>query len=94
MILADGVEAYRSRVFGAVLTQGRRQFGYAELQVVIAAHFPDVARRDLDNLFKAPLDALAKAGVYDDDSQIVDLRIFRAGLDRENPRLIVWINPA
>jgi crossover junction endodeoxyribonuclease RusA len=35
-------------------------------------------RRDLDNLLKAPLDALTHAGVYVDDHLIVDLRIFWA----------------
>jgi Holliday junction resolvase RusA-like endonuclease len=32
----------------------------------------------LDNLLKATLDGLAHAGVYEDDSQIVDLRIYWA----------------
>ena len=46
--------------------------------VVIEAWRPDYRRRDLDNLLKATLDGLAHAGVYDDDSQIVDLRIYWA----------------
>lgn len=40
------------------------------LSVVICAFPPDRRRRDLDNLLKATLDALARAGVYEDDSQI------------------------
>jgi crossover junction endodeoxyribonuclease RusA len=55
--------------------------------LVIQAWLPDRRRRDLDNLLKAVQDALAHAGVYDDDSQIVDLRIRRAGIDRAYPRL-------
>jgi len=43
--------------------------------VDILAYRPDKRRRDLDNLFKAPLDALTYAGVWKDDSQITDLRI-------------------
>ena len=39
---------------------------------------PDNRRRDLDNLFKAPLDACTHAGVWEDDSNIVDLRIYWA----------------
>lgn len=49
-----------------------------KLRVEIEAFRPDNRRRDLDNLFKAPLDALGHAGIYDDDSQIVDLRIYWA----------------
>jgi crossover junction endodeoxyribonuclease RusA len=48
------------------------------LRVTIEAWRPDKRRRDLDNLLKATLDSLAHAGVYDDDSQIVDLRIYWA----------------
>lgn len=43
--------------------------------VDIVAYRPDKRRRDLDNLFKAPLDALTYSGVWQDDSQITDLRI-------------------
>jgi crossover junction endodeoxyribonuclease RusA len=41
----------------------------------IFAHPPNRLRRDLDNLLKAPLDALQHAGVYKDDSQIKKLSI-------------------
>lgn len=34
-------------------------------------------RRDIDNLTKCVLDALAHAGVYEDDCQIDDLRVRR-----------------
>ena len=47
-----------------------------KLIVVIEAYRPDKRRRDLDNILKAPLDALCHAGVYKDDSQIEDLRVF------------------
>jgi crossover junction endodeoxyribonuclease RusA len=48
------------------------------LCVEIEAWRPDQRRRDLDNLLKATLDGLAHAGVFEDDSQIVDLRIYWA----------------
>ena len=38
---------------------------------------PTRARRDLDNLFKAPLDSLTSAGVIADDSLIDDVRMVR-----------------
>lgn len=47
------------------------------LKVKILAYPPTRARRDLDNLFKAPLDSLTKAGVIADDSLIDDVRMVR-----------------
>ncbi|MEY4713325.1 MAG: hypothetical protein RIS88_2775 [Pseudomonadota bacterium] len=38
---------------------------------------PDRRRRDLDNTLKATQDAMTHAGIWDDDSQIDDLRIVR-----------------
>lgn len=48
------------------------------LAVDIVAFMPDKRRRDLDNVLKALLDGLTHAGVWADDSQVVDLRIRRA----------------
>jgi crossover junction endodeoxyribonuclease RusA len=50
----------------------------ARLAVDIEAFMPDKRRRDLDNLPKAVLDSLTHAGVWEDDSQIDDLRVRRA----------------
>jgi len=47
------------------------------IAVTIEVFQPDKRRRDLDNIAKAPLDALTHAGVWLDDSQIDDLRIIR-----------------
>lgn len=47
------------------------------LSVMIEAYPPDRRRRDIDNLAKATLDALQKAGVYHDDNQIDHLTIRR-----------------
>lgn len=68
----DG-RAYRDAV--SALVDGLRVDG--DLVVDIVANPPDRRRRDLDNLLKAPLDALEHAGVYDDDNQVYDLRIRR-----------------
>lgn len=73
LISAEGRE-YRRNVAACCLVQGVRGTA-GPLAVSIVAHAPDGRRRDLDNLLKAPLDALTHAGAWKDDSQISDLRI-------------------
>jgi len=48
------------------------------VRVVIEAFPPDRRKRDLDNILKSLLDSLTHAGVWEDDSQIQDLRIYRS----------------
>lgn len=50
----------------------------------ITLYWPDARRHDLDNI-KGLLDAFTGI-LYEDDSQIVELRI-RKGVDRANPRI-------
>jgi len=69
-----------------------QSFGKARLKVTIGCWMPDNRRRDLDNLPKAILDALQHAKMYVDDSQIDDLRIWRIGLDRQDPRVEIEIS--
>jgi crossover junction endodeoxyribonuclease RusA len=47
------------------------------LEVIIHARPPDRRARDLDNLLKATLDAVVKAGLIPNDSQIDKLAILR-----------------
>ena len=47
------------------------------LRVAIILHPPTRRKVDLDNFNKGLLDSLTKAGVWEDDSQIDDLRIIR-----------------
>lgn len=81
---------YRMLVLAAWLQAGRPRVD-GRLALTILAHAPDRRRRDLDNIAKAPLDALAKAGVYADDSQIDRLVITRGGVDVERPRIVIGI---
>lgn len=75
-ILSAKGRAYRDAA--ALAAAGRRRGKImGRLLVMIEVYPPDKRRRDLDNLPKGVLDALCKAGVYDDDSQIDDLRIVR-----------------
>lgn len=60
------------------ITEANQQYQLAgRLKVKILAYPPTRARRDLDNLFKAPLDSLTHAGVIADDSLIDDVRMVR-----------------
>lgn len=77
IISAEG-RSYRERVFHQMLAQSVVHKVAEPIKVTIEAYRPDNRRRDLDNLLKATLDALAVAGVYNDDSQIVDLHIYWA----------------
>lgn len=74
-ILSQAAREYRTNVVAEVLSQGRSDAMTGPIAVEIVAMPPDRRRRDLDNLLKGALDALAHAGVYGDDSQIKDLRI-------------------
>lgn len=66
--------AFRMQVMS--LYRGKPLTG--RLAVVVDLYPPDRRRRDVDNVGgKALLDALAHAGVYEDDSQIDDLHIRR-----------------
>lgn len=76
LISAQG-RAYRKHVCAEVYAQRPPLNITSRLAVDIVAHMPDKRRRDLDNLLKATLDALQHAGVYEDDSQVDDLRIVR-----------------
>ena len=78
MILSKFGRLYQTAVAEQVVTQSCPKFGDKNIKVTIAAYRPDKRRRDLDNLPKAVLDGMCSAGVYDDDSQIVDLRIYWA----------------
>ena len=56
----------------------KRQDLKGDLQVMIRCNMPDKRRRDLDNLLKPLLDVMGDCGVYEDDSQISDLRILKS----------------
>jgi len=78
MIISARGREYRETVGDQMTLQKMVKRYTGSLRVEIEAWRPDKRRRDLDNLLKATLDGLAHAGVYEDDSQIVDLRIYWA----------------
>lgn len=78
MIISAKGREYRETVGDQIILQRMVKHYSGLLRMEIEAFRPDKRRRDLDNLLKATLDGLAHADVYDDDSQIVDLRIYWA----------------
>jgi len=57
--------------------QARVRKHHGRLALVVRVFPPDHRQRDLDNVLKALLDALAHSGVYDDDGQIDALVVLR-----------------
>ena len=78
MIISAEGRSYRKAVADQVLIQRGAKHYAGKLRVQIEAYRPDNRRRDLDNLLKAVLDGCTHAGVWEDDSNIVDLRIYWA----------------
>lgn len=78
MIISAEGRSYRKAVADQVLIQRGAKHYAGKLRVQIEAFRPDNRRRDLDNLLKAVLDGCTHAGVWEDDSNIVDLRIYWA----------------
>lgn len=78
MVISPHGREYRTAVAEQVMLQRCAMRWTVPLRVTIEAWRPDRRKRDLDNLLKAAIDALAHAGVFEDDAQIVDLRIYWA----------------
>jgi crossover junction endodeoxyribonuclease RusA len=78
MLISKKGREYRKAVADQVLIQKGAKHYQGKVKLTIEAWRPDERKRDLDNLLKAPLDALTHAGVYMDDQLIVDLRIYWA----------------
>ena len=78
VVVSEAGRKYRKAVAEQVFLQSRGKSTIGKLKVTIEAWRPDNRRRDLDNLLKAVLDSMSHAGLYIDDSLIVDLRIYWA----------------
>jgi crossover junction endodeoxyribonuclease RusA len=78
MVLSKAAQAYRKAVAAAVLEHwgySRRKPIAAGVAIRLTVHPPDRRRRDLDNVLKAVLDAVVKAGIMEDDSQVERLSL-------------------
>lgn len=87
-------QAFRSAVMVSLLkkfgARFRRFAPDARLAITIGAQPPDARDRDLDNLLKAPLDAIQKTGMVPNDKQF-DLITIRRGAVVKNGKLDVAI---
>ncbi|HNY31754.1 MAG TPA: RusA family crossover junction endodeoxyribonuclease [Fibrobacteria bacterium] len=97
LISVEG-RAYANKVYDCVLMQCAPRSSLdvslrfdAPVSVDIIARPPNRARRDLDNLPKAILDALTKARVWEDDSLVHDLRVRWGGV-RKGGEIQITIN--
>jgi len=78
-LISEQGRRYRNEVAKCVLVQKTTRFlGGEPIRLEIVAYVPDRRRRDLDNILKSMLDAITHAGVWADDTQVDDLRIYRA----------------
>jgi crossover junction endodeoxyribonuclease RusA len=73
-IISREGRAYRDKVRAALAASAVRPLR-GPIHVVIDLYPPDRRRRDVDNTLKALLDACAKGGAYEDDSQIKHLEV-------------------
>lgn len=70
VLLSAKARAYKTIV--ATLVKRPKVPLMGELFMTILCFPPDRRRRDMDNILKGCFDALQYAGIYDDDSQIVE----------------------
>lgn len=77
-LISERGRSYRKQVEQIFLVDRIGSVGAQRVAVDIEARMPDRRVRDLDNITKALLDALTHAKFWDDDSQVDDLRVWRA----------------
>lgn len=87
-------ELWQQEVALAAVRAGRPKFDKTEVQIVL--YYDKARRRDQDNLMgsagKFLLDGLRYAGVIpEDDLETVVLPEIMVKIDRENPRVEIWL---
>lgn len=81
LFVGEKGKEYRIRVNGYVRyrdipTQEKK------LRVTVCQYLPDRRKRDIDNIFKALFDALTYAKVWNDDSQIYELKAYKIDFEQ------------
>lgn len=88
-ILSARGREFRNEVVASILQHGKPKTLTSRLRVMMELSPPDRRRRDIDNVVKPTLDALAHAGVYADDCQIDELRVLRGPVVSDGSLLVV-----
>jgi len=84
---------YRKAICALLAGNGpRKPPAGGRIALAMDAFPPDRRRRDLDNLLKSTQDALAHAGIYEDDSQIDLLAVQRRSVLPDG-KIVVSIEP-
>jgi len=91
-LISERGRSYRRAVAEAVVAAGQPKAAPVRLSVTVDAFPPDARRRDLDNIGKALLDALAYAGVIRDDGDIDHYSVTRKG-KAPNGLVRVFVSP-
>jgi crossover junction endodeoxyribonuclease RusA len=77
MYITDAGKLFRQQVIAYVGERTMTRFGTHKVIVSMVVHMRDKRRADVDNRIKAALDALVHAGLFDDDSQVDELHLYR-----------------
>ena len=83
-----GVE-FKEQVQGYVLEYRVPKLGAARLEMKVVLHPKDRRKQDIDNRIKALWDALADAGVFDNDEQIDILLVERGVIKKGGGCLVI-----
>lgn len=76
-LVSSSGRKYQTDVTASVLLAGRPATFKGRLKIDVVLHPPTLHKRDIDNPIKALFDALVKAMVMEDDSQIDEFRVVR-----------------
>lgn len=95
VLLSKKAREYSKKIEGIVLQRNLYRRWECPIRVAIRLTEPDTKRRDLDNLNKVLLDALKKAGVFKDDSQIDYLELSRQPINPllKSAEVLVVVQP-
>ena len=86
-------KAYREEVKARVLEQhGLTKPLTGPLIASVVLTPPDRRKRDIDNYHKALFDSLGAAGVFEDDSQIEELHVYKMSADKARAGCVVRIS--
>lgn len=90
-ILSQRAREYKDEVLVAVKAQDAQKRFCGRLRVLVDLYPPTNRKFDIDNRPKGLFDAMAEAGVFEDDEQIDEMLVYKHAKDAANPRAEVVI---